>query len=140
MLNLAGLIFKPDLSEGPVRDAIKNTLGCMLPFYPFYYFAKKEELKAIHLIRFALLILPIIIFRYFTNKSEVLLIQNPDNTDVVNNFSYMFVSISHKKKETVSSAFNVVDNYVCHPGSKARSNNYRFNRAIYVFLLPDKDN
>jgi hypothetical protein len=93
ILNLTGLIFKPDLSEGPVRDAIKNTLGCMLPFYPFYYFAKKEELKTIHLIRFALLILPIIIFRYFTNKSDVLLIQNPDNTDVVNNFSYMFVSI-----------------------------------------------
>ena len=93
ILNLTGFIFKPDLSEGLIRDELKNTLGCMLPFYPFYYFARKGELKTMHLIRFALLILPIIIFQYYTNERHVLSTINLDNTDVVNNSAYMFVSI-----------------------------------------------
>lgn len=93
ILNIIGFILNPDLSEGPVRDTIKNILGCMLPFYPFYYFAKKDDLKAIHLIRFFLLILPVIIYRFFTNESNILLESYSDNPDVVNNLAYMFVSM-----------------------------------------------
>jgi hypothetical protein len=92
-LNLIGFVFNPDFSEGPVRDAIKNTLGCMLPFYPFYYFARKGTLKTVHLIGFVLLILPIIIFRYFTNASQILIERSNSDKDLVNNLAYMFVSI-----------------------------------------------
>jgi len=93
ILNLAGFIYNPDVSEGLVREVIKNTLGCMLPFYPFYYFARKDELKAKHLVWFSVLLLPLITWQYFIAESNFLSKSSTTGTEMVNNWSYMFVGI-----------------------------------------------
>jgi hypothetical protein len=93
LLNILGFILKPDFYSGPTRDMFKNILGCMLPFYPFYYFARKGELKASNFIRFFLLMLPVVLFRFFANKNQILLERNALNTDVVNNLSYTIVCL-----------------------------------------------
>ena len=93
LLNIIGFIFNPDLSEGRARDMFKNILGGMLPFYPFYYFAKKDILNSTHLIRFFLIIMPVIILQFFKIESTILIEMDTDNTNVVNNMAYSFVSL-----------------------------------------------
>jgi len=93
LLNTIGFLFSFDLSEGPKRDMFKQILGCLLPFYPFYYFAAKGELKGKHLIMFFLLILPIIIIKYYSKASSLLSESSSNNDDIVNNISYVFVRL-----------------------------------------------
>ncbi len=93
VLNIVGFIINPDLSAGTPRETFKNIAGCMLPFYPFYYFARKNELKANHLVVFFLVMLPITIFQFFTYRNNVLLEAGSTDKDVVNNISYSFISL-----------------------------------------------
>jgi O-antigen ligase len=92
LLNFFGFIIKPDLAAGPSRDMFKTFLGCMLPFYPFYYFAFKYQLKVSHLVTFFLLMLPVIILQYYKNQSNILLESDSESAEVVNNIAYSFVS------------------------------------------------
>src|SRR5690606_2283627 len=71
----------------------KRVLICLLPFYPFYYFATKGHLKAKHLIRFFLFILPVFILQYFFNRNQALQEQVGDSENVVNNIAYTFVKL-----------------------------------------------
>ena len=60
----------------------------MLPFYPFYYFAEKGELKANHLIWFFIVLIPIMIINFYSKEANMLLERNSDNENVVNNLAY----------------------------------------------------
>jgi O-antigen ligase len=91
ILNIVGYLFDQDFLDPDNRDMFKSILGCMLPFYPFYYFALKGHLKASNLNLFFLLILPVMIFRFYTTQSNIILELNTDESDVVNNFAYSFV-------------------------------------------------
>lgn len=93
LLNIIGFIFVWDSSNIFYFGMFKNILGCMLPFYPFYYFAKNDELKASHLVIFFMVMLPIIILQFYTNQSKVLSERISQNTDVVNNIAYSFVRL-----------------------------------------------
>lgn len=123
ILNLTRFIFQFDLSAGPARDAIKNTLGCMLPFYPFYYFTRKGELKEKQLIRFALLILPVFIFRFLVNQRTYMTTFDRDANEVVNNLAYAFTGLIPyvfliKNKRLPSGAFMLVILLFVIQGSK----------------------
>jgi O-antigen ligase len=91
ILNIIGFIVDPNFLDLENRDMFKNILGCMFPFYPFYYFAVKGHLKASNLRQFFLLILPVMIFRFFTTQNNIILELSTDESDVVNNFAYSFV-------------------------------------------------
>lgn len=93
VLNLAGFIYNPDISQGHVRNAIKNTLGCMLPLYPFYYFAMAGELKAKHLILFSVVLFPLIVWQYFFTESDFFSRSDTTGTEMVNNWAYMFAGL-----------------------------------------------
>jgi hypothetical protein len=93
LLNVAGFILNPDLSQGLSRDMFKNVLGGMLPFFPFYYFAKKGLLKSSHLIIFAIIILPVLILQYIVNERTYLAQADSGSTNMVNNIAYSFASL-----------------------------------------------
>lgn len=122
ILNITGFIFNPQISSGPAREMFKRIMGGLLPFYPFFYFATKDELKPNHMIRFFLVMVPIQIFQYLNFEVNVLL-ERSDRTDVVNNLSYTFVNMLPyifliKNKKVFSAAlFAVLLSFVIN-GSK----------------------
>ncbi len=93
ILNILGYVFTGDLSSQWHKDMFKTLLGCMLPFYPFYYFAKKDNIKSIQLIRFSLILLPVYIIQYYLNRSSIMLEFDVDETKTVINTSYLFVGL-----------------------------------------------
>jgi hypothetical protein len=93
VLNILGYILTADFSDPLHNHMFKSILGCMLSFYPFYYFAVNGELKSKHLIRFSLILLPVIILRFYTNRYMILFERSSDESDLVNNFAYLFVSL-----------------------------------------------
>jgi len=93
-LNIFGFIFTADFSNTLHTSMFKNILGCMLPFYPFYYFAKNKILKSTHLIIFFCVMLPVIIIQYFLFRNYIILEENQSgSTDIVNNIAYVFVGL-----------------------------------------------
>jgi hypothetical protein len=93
LLNIYGFFTNLDISDGHTIDLFKGVLACMLPFYPFYYFAKKDQLNSGHFIKFFLIMLPVIIFQYFHNKSNFQIENEALEQEVVNNVAYSFVSL-----------------------------------------------
>lgn len=106
ILNIIGFFLTADTSDFNHISIFKNILGCMLPFYPFYYFAKNDQLRATHLIRFFLVMIPIFILKFFYLKNVV---RDMSDSDMVNQKAYMFVSLIPfifliKKKKLISGA------------------------------------
>lgn len=93
VLNIVGYIFTADFENEYHVHMFKGILLCMLPFYPFYYFAQTGELKAHHLLRFLVIMLPIKIVLFYNNQSNILLENDPEVTNVVNNVAFSFVRL-----------------------------------------------
>jgi O-antigen ligase len=93
LLNVLGFIFTADFSDSLRTSMFKNILGCMLTFYPFYYFATNDELKAAYLIRFFLIMLPITILQFYINENQAYMESYSDSPSVVNNIAYSFVGL-----------------------------------------------
>ena len=93
LINIIGFVFTADISNHLHKDMFKTLLGCMLPFYPFYYFSKKGDLEFTHLLRFSLILLPVYIIQYSLNQSTVMLEYNLDEGRLVINSSYLFVGL-----------------------------------------------
>jgi len=93
ILNIVGFLFTSDLNKSTTYNMFKNILIFMLPFYPLYYFSYKGDLKSIHLTRFFLILIPIVIMLFYTNRSNILLERTTANPNIVNNIAYSFVSL-----------------------------------------------
>lgn len=107
LLNIFGFIFTGDYSNPRHFDMFKSILSGLLPFYPFYYFARRGYLKERHLIRFFILILLVSILGFYNSQSKLLAENEWGATDVVNNMSYIFVNLIpyiflFKKKKILS--------------------------------------
>jgi len=113
LLNIIGFIFNPELSDWQNRNMIKHILGCMLSFYPFYYFAKNGELKAKHLVLLLVAMIPVLILAFFTQERNILMARDTENTNVVNNVAYSFVNLLPyvfliKNKKMISGALMIL--------------------------------
>lgn len=93
LLNVIGFIFTGSLSNTYHFGMFKGILISSLPFYPFYYFAKKGTLTSRYLVVLFLIMLPVSILQFYFNKEQVLLNRISNNQDVVNNAAYMFVNL-----------------------------------------------
>jgi hypothetical protein len=89
LLNVFGYIVTGNYSENFAMFA--GVLMSLLTFYPFYYFARKNILTSNHLVYFFLIMLPITIFLFISNKDFLLIERGTDN--LVNNVSYNFVNL-----------------------------------------------
>ncbi|MBT0812921.1 hypothetical protein KIH41_16660 [Litoribacter ruber] len=93
ILNVIGFVFTGDHSNPHHFSMFKGILVCSLTFYPFYHLSKKGIFRTEHLKWFFIILLPITIIQYFFTSTQILSEQLNDNTDVVNNLSYSFVSL-----------------------------------------------
>jgi hypothetical protein len=93
LLAVTGFLLKPDFSSGFVRDSFRNIAGCMLPFYPFYYFSLKGELERKHLLRFMVLLLPVMIIAYYNDATSYMIDNESESGEVVINMSYAFIGL-----------------------------------------------
>ncbi|MDD2495799.1 MAG: hypothetical protein PHE29_11480 [Tissierellia bacterium] len=89
MLNVFGYIVTGNYAENFAMFA--GVLMSLLTFYPFYYFARKNILTSNYLVCFFLIMLPITVFSFISNR-EFLLINRGTN-NLVNNVSYDFVNL-----------------------------------------------
>lgn len=90
-LNLFGYIFEGNFG-GIHLSQLKKILAGMLPFFPFYYFARQGHLKQNDLLRFALLLLPVFVLSFYSSKASIL--QNQNGTEnIVTNTAYLFVTL-----------------------------------------------
>lgn len=88
MVNLIGFLFTTDFSPRHITR-LKTILTGMLPFYPFYHFAQKGELKIKDLRKLFLAVLPLTILSFYNHRIEVLTETGRD--EMVNNVAYTFV-------------------------------------------------
>ncbi len=94
LLNIIGFILTADFSNERHPRMFKNILGCLLPFYPFYYFANQDNLNKTDLIRFFLIMLPIGIMQFLFNRNQFMSLSTTlDDQNMVNNLAYFFVGL-----------------------------------------------
>lgn len=90
-LNIIGFFFTGRLSDSYQFGMFKNTLVCLLSFYPFYYFSVKKQLAAKELLIFFLIMLPVAIGQFYYSRTLILSERYSLNEDIVNNAAYKFV-------------------------------------------------
>jgi hypothetical protein len=93
LLNIIGFIMTADFSNDGHRLMFKEIMGCMLPFYPIYYFAKTDKIKASALVLFFLIMLPVVILQFILNKNQLISLNDYDDPNEVNNVAYLFVAL-----------------------------------------------
>lgn len=93
LLNIFAFLFTGSLSNANHFSMLKGLLTTLLPFYPFYHFARKGFLKSKNLVLFFLLMLPLTIFQYYFNANQILSDRITDNINLVNNVAYSFVAL-----------------------------------------------
>lgn len=86
-----GFILTGEYSDTLYLSQLKNIIYFMSAFYPIYYWTSIGLLTIKHLRFFALILLPVLVLVFFTSEINLKLEQNREN--VVNNVSYMFVSL-----------------------------------------------
>ncbi|QXW26040.1 hypothetical protein KXJ74_00400 [Acinetobacter johnsonii] len=89
-LNMIGF-FVGGIYDGTYYSQIRNISTAMLPFYPFYYFSKKNSLKPRDLLIFFYILIPISIMDYYSSLSTLL--SDYDEEKIVNNSAYLFVAL-----------------------------------------------
>lgn len=87
-INVLGFIFTMNFNILYV-DMFKSVLVCLLTFYPFYYFSKKNLLPEKYLIAFFIVMLSVNILQFYNTQNIIKSLRNNEN--VVNNIAYMFV-------------------------------------------------
>jgi O-antigen ligase len=97
LVNMFGFLFTGDLANYYHFSTLTRISITLLPFYAFYYFARKDILRAKHLIFFFLIMLPVSILMYYFNQTQVLSTQLSNNVvnsnKVVNNVTFTFVGL-----------------------------------------------
>lgn len=90
-LIVLGFILTGEYSDSLFVSQLKNILYFMSAFYPIYYWTSNGILTANHIRVFALILLPVLIITFFTSETNIKIEENREN--VVNNASYMFISL-----------------------------------------------
>ena len=93
LINILGFIFTGYISNPSHFGMFKGILISSLPFYPIYYFSKKNILSSKHLIVFFVVMLVISILQFYFNRDIILLERISGNENIVNNAAYMFVNL-----------------------------------------------
>lgn len=91
IVNIVGFFLNETVDKDFGNSMFKNILIVFFPFYPFYYFSKKNILNTRMLIVFLLIMLPIVILRFFNER--LIILADTDREDVVNNVAYIFVAL-----------------------------------------------
>jgi hypothetical protein len=88
MMNLFGYLFSSNHSD---FEILKAVLLNFLPFFPFYYFSKKNILSNKHIVGVFFVLLPIFILK-FQRSTRILEIEK-FNDDFVDNTVYFFIGL-----------------------------------------------
>lgn len=95
LLNFVGYLLQGvfgDGFSGIYFSQLKKIIVSLLVFFPFYYFSYKGYLSKEQLLRFFIIMMPIVIFSFYLTKSNILSERLSDDENVVNNSAYLFVS------------------------------------------------
>ena len=84
-------LFTGDMSNSHHISMFKGILVMSLSFYPFYFLSRMNKLKKEHLIKLFWMLLAVYILQFYKNESAIQINENSDN--IVNNVSYLFVSL-----------------------------------------------
>lgn len=90
LTNVCLYIFIRDFSNTLHFSKLKGLLLITLPFYSFYYFAEKGILKTKSLMWLFVVMLPIMVIKFYLERAEILSMRSWDNENVVNNVVYLF--------------------------------------------------
>jgi len=90
-VNILGFILTGQLSNRLHFIMLSGILFCSLSFYPFYYFSRKDQLKAKELSIFFLIMLPITIAQFYLNRYTLVSEKYLGDENVVINTAYDFV-------------------------------------------------
>lgn len=71
----------------------KGVLMSLLSFYPFYYLARNDQLKAKDFVVFLFVMIPVSIANYYFSRTQILMEMSYERMDIVNNAAYMFVGL-----------------------------------------------
>lgn len=93
LINATGFVFSANIRHPNHISMFKGILTTSLSLYPFYYFAQNGLLKSKHLLRFFIVMLPIVIFQYFFYANMRLAEHLSNDPDIVNNIGYSFVAL-----------------------------------------------
>lgn len=88
---VCGFVLTGEYTNPLFVSQLKNILYFMTGFYPIYYWTSNGLLTGNHLRNLLLVLLPVFIVSFFTSQVTLQIEQNREN--VVNNASYMFVSL-----------------------------------------------
>jgi len=91
LLNTCGFILTADITNNDHLGLFIIILTNSLPFYPIYYWTRKNQFKKEDLVRFFILILPIVISLFYFSKTQLLSEATGNSDNVVNNAAYIFV-------------------------------------------------
>jgi len=122
-LNVIGFFFTGHLSDSLQFGKFKSTLVCLFSFYPFYYFAEKNQLGSKELLIFFLIMLPIAIAQFYYSRTLILSERYSSNEDIVNNVAYQFVLLFPfvfliRKHKLLSAIFSLLILFFIIAGSK----------------------
>lgn len=92
-LNVLGFAFTGNLSNPLHTTMFISIIIAMLPFFPFYYFAKKGVLTEKHLRWFLLLVLPIVITKYYYTELTIMVERSLSDNYLTNNTAYYFTAL-----------------------------------------------
>lgn len=88
---VCGFVLTGEYTNPLFVSQLKNILYFMTGFYPIYYWTSNGLLTGNHLRNLLLVLLPVFIVSFFTSQVTLKIEENSEN--VVNNASYMFVSL-----------------------------------------------
>src|SRR5690606_3106673 len=91
VLNVIGFLFTAEFSNSLHWGMFRSILISSLPFYPFYYLARKGKQYDSIFSAFLFCMIPLVIMQFYLEETSIL--ETRDKSDVVNNVSYFFVGL-----------------------------------------------
>lgn len=123
ILNVFGFIFTGDISNPFHFGMLKKILLASLPFYLFYYFARRGTLEIKYMIFFLIVMLPVTILRFYSEETLLLAKRMSADNNVVNNTAYTFVALIpfvflFKDKKSIANILMVILMFFIIQGAK----------------------
>lgn len=93
LLNILSFVFTATYSDSKHYGTFLGILITFFSFYPFYYFTLHGYFQIRQLRIFLLLLIPVIVYSFYSTQSRLLMDRLVNDTNVVNNISYSFVAL-----------------------------------------------